>query len=525
MVVLSKDGNYIITKQHQVINSQSGDVYIGYAVTAGTIDPSATTLTYINHGQLVESVVVDTLTVASGAEIVMADATSSIDMNGGRITNLPTPTDGQTGDAANVEYVQTYVTEQEEDSIVKTPADLVLDTTTFAASVTGGAVWNPSTSSFTCSLNGSQTIQSIVMTVGIRLLLRAQTSGEQNGIYTVTQAGSVSNQLIITRSDDADTVAKLPLYTTIMIRNGTYPGRTYRLDTVIVTMNVTSQTWTNVGTGSDTDVTAGNGIEVTGDNIVSTRLASSIPGLAYDGSGALKVEGPVLLTTGYLRLNTNIEANFGSMAQPAAIYHDGTKLQIVTRTSGDGIRLGVSGSTATVQLGDFMYVNPSTSIISYFDNTTAVQFAESFRLSGTSTSTTFVTMTFDGTSFLSDVQTYNVAANSCIIVHVNILGKMTTTIDAGQTYTATMTFMARRTSVANVQFPRNGVNQTSSVVANLLKLNADELTAGTWLAPRVAPVNPATSPATGAVQIQVASPSASTTVWTATCYVSILTAT
>ena len=53
--------------------------------------------------------------------------------------------------------------------------------------------------------NGSiGTIDGATVTVGDRILLRAQTDNKQNGIYTITAVGSVSAPWVVTRATDAD---------------------------------------------------------------------------------------------------------------------------------------------------------------------------------------------------------------------------------------------------------------------------------------------------------------------------------
>jgi hypothetical protein len=53
------------------------------------------------------------------------------------------------------------------------------------------------------------TIDGVLMTVGKRVLIYNQTSGFQNGVYTVTTVGTVSTNWVLTRATDADTYSPI----------------------------------------------------------------------------------------------------------------------------------------------------------------------------------------------------------------------------------------------------------------------------------------------------------------------------
>lgn len=56
----------------------------------------------------------------------------------------------------------------------------------------------------TASANGAIEIDGVALSVGDRVLLKDQTDAKQNGIYTVTNAGSSSSASVLTRATDAD---------------------------------------------------------------------------------------------------------------------------------------------------------------------------------------------------------------------------------------------------------------------------------------------------------------------------------
>ncbi|NQW48431.1 MAG: hypothetical protein HQ464_11795, partial [Planctomycetes bacterium] len=76
---------------------------------------------------------------------------------------------------------------------------------------------------FASTLTGSKaplSIDGVVLRVGDRVLLKNQTNGPQNGVYTVTVAGSVGRAWKLTRSVDADTSAELPVNTFVQVGEG-----------------------------------------------------------------------------------------------------------------------------------------------------------------------------------------------------------------------------------------------------------------------------------------------------------------
>jgi len=120
--------------------------------------------------------------------------TGTVDVGSFRITSVATPT--QATDAANKGYVDSVKQALDiKDSVrVATTANL-----TATASGTGAGK--------TLTNSGTQaaiTIDSIVLVSGDRVLVKDQTLGQNNGIYTVTTVGSASTNWVLTRATDAD---------------------------------------------------------------------------------------------------------------------------------------------------------------------------------------------------------------------------------------------------------------------------------------------------------------------------------
>jgi hypothetical protein len=139
--------------------------------------------------------------------------------------------------------------------------------------------------------NGSiGTIDAQAVTVGDRILLRAQTDAKQNGIYTITAVGSVSAPWVVTRATDSDNSPSAEL-----------TGGTFCLVTGGATFTNAGFVVTNTGTvtiGTDNvnyeqfsasqNVTAGVGITKTGSEIaIDETVVAKLAAPTFTGAVVL----------------------------------------------------------------------------------------------------------------------------------------------------------------------------------------------------------------------------------------------
>jgi hypothetical protein len=159
----------------------------------------------------------------------------------------------------------------------------------------------------TASANGTLTIDNILLTVNDRVLVKNQSSGLQNGIYTVTASGAAGSAWTLTRAEDANNsiAGEMAVGDFIFVVSGSVgagtgyvlnsastsgtPTRAIKIGTDIVTYSQFS------GQGT---YTAGNGISITGNTfsvLNGTGLAFSSSSLTFasgtTSQGATGVSG------------------------------------------------------------------------------------------------------------------------------------------------------------------------------------------------------------------------------------------
>lgn len=128
-----------------------------------------------------------------------------------------------------------------------------------------------------------QTLDGVTLATGDRILLKDQTTGQDNGIYTVNASGAP------TRAVDADSTAELE-NASVFVSGGTVNGdKAFTQTATITTVGTTVQTWVQFGGG--TSITAGNGL--TGTTTISVLLDTA-SGLVVAGSG-LKIDTTVVV--------------------------------------------------------------------------------------------------------------------------------------------------------------------------------------------------------------------------------------
>ena len=126
-------------------------------------------------------------------------------------------------------------------------------------------------------------IDGVTLSVADRVLIYQQTTQTQNGIYVVTDVGSVSTNWILTRSSDADTFVSasptgLSEGSTVFVQQGTTgAGTTYTCNTPgTITFGTTNITFAEISSAQI--YSAGTGLTLTGTQFSLTTPVSPING-------------------------------------------------------------------------------------------------------------------------------------------------------------------------------------------------------------------------------------------------------
>lgn len=270
---------------------------------SGTIDPTARA----NHlgTQLAATISDLAATVQAYRLDQFAAPTAAVSLNSQKITNLANGSSAQ--DAATYGQLQSAV-----------------NGTDWKASVRAATTGN-------VALTGLQTIDGVSLIAGDRVLVKANTTGAQNGIYVVASGAW-------TRAADAD-VNTLTAGAAVMITEGTTQADTqWRLTTDDpITVGSTSLAWTQIGAA--TSYTNGTGISIAG-NVVSIDTAVVVRKYAATiGDGS---------TTSIVATHS-----LGTLDVTVGVYQvsDGAEVECdVLRTSTNAVTLGFAVAPASASL-------------------------------------------------------------------------------------------------------------------------------------------------------------------------------
>jgi hypothetical protein len=173
----------------------SGYYKIPVTYVTGTL-PTANTVLFANFYRVGD---VGSLTQAQADGFyvnVTGDTMSgALNMGNNKVTNLATPTDDN--DAVNKSYADAIVQGINIHASVR-----VATTANLSATYNNGTAGVGAT--LTATANGAVSIDGVSLSVNDRVLVKDQSTGFQNGIYYVSNAGSAGTPYVLTRATDAD---------------------------------------------------------------------------------------------------------------------------------------------------------------------------------------------------------------------------------------------------------------------------------------------------------------------------------
>ncbi len=158
------------------------------------------------------STVSNDISIDINADNVLNAASNNINFNAVRLTNVAQPVSSD--DVASKAYVDSVA-----QGLQIKDAVIAASTTTQAGSYSSGA------KTFTYTATGVPSIDGINITaLGTRVLLKDQSTGSQNGIYSLTTAAAAGVNPVFTRTTDFDTSAEVDAGAFLFTQSGSTNG-------------------------------------------------------------------------------------------------------------------------------------------------------------------------------------------------------------------------------------------------------------------------------------------------------------
>jgi hypothetical protein len=280
-----------------------------------------------------------TLNYAGTHYLALAGGTmaGNINMGGFKATNAAEPT--LSSDYATKNYVdQTALN----GTSVYAASAATLGTVTQSGAGAGATITNGGTQ-LTFAVDG------ISPPVGSNVLIKNTATGmtaANEGIYTVTNAGSNSTNWVLTRATSYDTPTEINNTGLIVVQNGsTLAGSAWYNTATIVTVDTTSFSYSKFGTsGTVTSVTAGSGL--TGGTITSTGTIALDPSITI-GASAASGSLTISPSNGYVQRPKNPGFSAYVTSTSSAVTGDNTTYQIATFTKQFDVATNFNATTGT----------------------------------------------------------------------------------------------------------------------------------------------------------------------------------
>lgn len=220
------------------------------------------------------------------------------------------------------------------------------------------ATYNNANGTLTAGSNGAISIDGVSLSLNDRVLVKDQSTGAENGFYTVTTVGDVSNPFVLTRATDADDNTELTAGAFTFVEEGsTQADNGYVLTTNgTITLGTTAITFEQFSGAGQID--AGDGLTKSGNTINVVGTADKITVSANAVTIASTYVGQSSITTlGTIATGTwngdVIQYNYGGTGQSS--YAQGDIVYASAANTLAKLTLGANGKILQSDGTDILY--------------------------------------------------------------------------------------------------------------------------------------------------------------------------
>ena len=290
-----------------------GGTIDGTAIQTGSIDNTPIGASTPNTGAFtslaVDNVSIDTSTISTtntNGDLVLSP-------NGVGTVVVPSGYKNRSQFGANSLATKEYVDAVKQALDIKESV-LVATTADVSATYSNGA------GTLTSNTNTAFSADGVTPAQGSRVLVKNQSTAAQNGIYTLTTAGSGSSAFVLTRADDADASAELTGGTFVFVESGTVNGEngfvfTHDGAPTLGTTDLNVSQFSGAGQiiAGDALTKSGNTLNVNDDNITLEV-----------NSDAVRIKGITATDVGDLLVGAASNAGYTRLVKPSgnATAHD-----------------------------------------------------------------------------------------------------------------------------------------------------------------------------------------------------------
>lgn len=257
----------------------------------------------------VDNVSIDTNTIS----VTNSNGNLTISPNGTGTIVVPSGYKNRSQFGSNSLATKEYVDAVKQSLDIK---DSALVATTAALNTT----YNNSNGTLTNNTNAAFASDGVTPAQGSRVLVKNQTNAEENGIYSLTTAGSGSVAFVLTRADDANVASEITGGTFIFVESGTANGDngfvfTHNGAPTLGSTQLTVSQFSGAG-----QITAGDGLSKTGNqlDVNDDNITLEV------NSDNLRIKGITATAVGDLLVGAASNAGYTRLVKPSgnATAHD-----------------------------------------------------------------------------------------------------------------------------------------------------------------------------------------------------------